>query len=259
MIAAHDIEYLSPPAQVSMADRWFEIASVKHFWIERRFDVFRRLAGRMISRTHEIAEIGCGHGLLQRQVEDEYRREVTGFDLNEFALKKNVSRLSKICCYDIYQLDPAFRRRFDLVLLFDVLEHIADEDRFLSALLFHLAPAGKFVVNVPAGQWAYSAYDRAAGHVRRYSIHSLRNVAIRNGLEITRWTYWGLPLLPPLILRKLWLAGSRNQDKIISAGFDSRTSAINRMLGLLSKCEPIPQRLAGSSLMAVLQVGGTSD
>jgi len=241
-----------------MADRWFEIASVKHFWIERRFDVFRRLAGEMIGGAHDIAEIGCGHGLLQRQVEDEYHREVTGFDLNEFALKQNVSRLSKVCCYDIFQPDPTLRGRFDLLLLFDVLEHIANEDQFLSASLFHMAPAGRLVVNVPAGQWAYSAYDHAAGHVRRYSIRSLRDVALRNKLEITRWTYWGLPLLPPLILRKLWLAGSRNQNNIISTGFDSRTNGINKLLALLSKCEPTPQTLAGSSLMAVLQIGGTS-
>lgn len=259
MTAVRTIEYLSPPAQVSMADRWFEIASVKHFWIKRRFDVLRRLAGELVRGAQEIAEIGCGHGLVQRQIEEEYGREVTGFDLNEFALRQNVSRLSKVCCYDIYQKDQALRGRFDLILLFDVLEHITDEDPFLFALLYHLAPSGKVAVNVPAGQWAYSAYDDAAGHVRRYSIHSLRDVALRNNLEITKWTYWGLPLLPPLILRKLWLLGSRDEKQIISTGFDARTDAINKLLGALSKCEPIPQTLAGSSLMAIVQNRGTSD
>jgi len=252
MMAARDIEYLSPPSQVSMADRWFEIASVDHFWIKRRFDVLHRLAGGLVTNARKIAEIGCGHGLLQRQIEDRYGRDVTGFDLNEFALKQNVSRLSKVCCYDIFQRDPALLEQFDLILLFDVLEHISDEDTFVSALLHHLAPTGTLAVNVPAGQWAYSAYDRAAGHVRRYSIRSLRDVACRNGLEVGEWTYWGLPLLPPLILRKLWLLGSHDEDEIISTGFDSRGDTINQLLGALSKCEPIPQKLAGSSLMAVL-------
>lgn len=252
MSAARDIEYLSPPSQVSMADRWFEVASVDHFWIVRRFEVFHRLAAKWVLSAGDIAEIGCGHGLLQRQIEDRYGRNVTGFDLNEFALKQNVSRSSKVCCYDIYQRDPALRQRFDLVLLFDVLEHITDEDTFVSAVLHHLAPTGKLVVNVPAGQWAYSAYDRAAGHVRRYSIRSLRDVARRNGLEVGEWTYWGLPLLPPLILRKLWLLGNHDEDDIIATGFDSRTSVINGLLGALSRCEPTPQKIAGSSLMVVL-------
>ena len=242
-----------------MANRYFEIASVDHFWINRRFDVFQRLAGNLVLNAQEIAEIGCGHGLLQRQIEDRHGREVNGFDLNEFALKQNVSRRSAVCCYDISQKDPTLRRRFDLILLFDVLEHIADEDRFLSALLYHMAPTGKLVVNVPAGQWAYSAYDRADGHVRRYSIQSLRNVASRNNLEIAKWTYWGLPLLPLVVLRKLWLSRNHDEDKIVSTGFDSRTHTINKLLGLLSRCEPISQTLAGSSLMAVLQIGRISD
>ena len=37
---ARAIEYLSPPAAVSMADRWFEIASLDHFWVRRRFEVW---------------------------------------------------------------------------------------------------------------------------------------------------------------------------------------------------------------------------
>ena len=238
-----------------MADRWFAIAAIDHFWIRRRFDVLQRLAGGLISGAREMAEIGCGHGVFQRQIELAYGREVTGFDLNEYALKQNLSRISKVCCYDIHQKDAALRERFDLIFLFDVLEHIADEDRFLEALMFHLAPGGKLVVNVPAGQWAYSAYDEAAGHVRRYSLGALRQTARRNHLEAADWTYWGLPLVPSLLLRKLWLMGMHDQEKIISAGFDSRTPAINKILGFVSRCEPIPQKLLGTSLMAVFQAG----
>jgi SAM-dependent methyltransferase len=258
MTSTRTLTYLSSPAEVSMADRWFEIAAINHFWVRRRFEVLRQLAGSLIPAAREIAEIGCGHGLIQRQIEEEYGREVAGFDLSEFALKQNLSRLSNIFCYNIHQKDSALHERFDLVFLFDVLEHIADEDRFLAALIFHLAPDGKLVVNVPAGKWAYSAYDEAAGHVRRYSISSLREVVARSDLEITRWTYWGLPFVPALVLRRLWLLGNNEKDKIISAGFSSRTNALNQLLGLVSKCEPTPQRFLGTSLMAVLQVDGRS-
>jgi 2-polyprenyl-3-methyl-5-hydroxy-6-metoxy-1,4-benzoquinol methylase len=252
---SRQIEYLSAPAAVSMADQWFEIAALDHFWIRRRFDVLQRLAGSLIRGAREIVDIGCGNGLLQRQIEEAFGREVTGFDLNEFALKQNLSRISKVCCYDIYQQDAALQGRFDVIFLFDVLEHITDEDRFFKALLFHLAPGGKVVVNVPAGNWAFSVYDEAAGHVRRYSFETLRVAAGRNAIEMTDWSYWGLPLVPALALRKLWLMGKHDQKKIISAGFGSRTPAINRMLGFLSLWEPIPQTFLGTSLMAVLQAG----
>jgi SAM-dependent methyltransferase len=252
------IEYLSPAAEVSMADRWFEIASLDHFWIRRRFEILQRLCGKVIAAARDMAEIGCGHGLLQRQIEIAYGRGVTGFDLNEYALKQNLSRQSRVCCYDIFQMDATLRGKFDVVFLFDVLEHITDEDGFLKALLFHLTPEGRLIVNVPAGQWAYSGYDVAAGHVRRYVIATLRETAARNGLEITNWTYWGLPLVPTLMVRKLWLLGLHDQAKIISAGFDTRSRAVNSALGILSSLEWIPQKLLGTSLMAVIQVQGVS-
>jgi hypothetical protein len=103
--------------------------------------------------------------------------------------------------------------------------------------------------------WAYSEYDVAAGHVRRYSISMLRETARRNNLAIKQYSYWGLPLVPSLVLRKLWLLGQHDKDKIISAGFDSRSDTINRLMGMISKCERIPQRFLGTSLMAVLEVG----
>jgi SAM-dependent methyltransferase len=247
------VTYLSPPAEVSMADRWFEVAAIDHFWTRRRFEVLRKLADGLIANARDIAEIGCGHGLLQLQIEDAYNREVTGFDLNEIALKQNVSRRSTVNCYDIYQRNPALSGKFDLIFLFDILEHIADEDGFLSAVLFHLAPGGSLAVNVPAGMWAYSAFDVAVGHVRRYSIASLRETAKRSDLEIKQSTYWGLPLVPILLLRKLWLLGQHDKDQIISKGFDSRGKFVNQIVSTISRCEPIPQELLGIALMAILK------
>jgi SAM-dependent methyltransferase len=249
------IEYLSRPAKVSMTDGYFELASLEHFWVRRRFAVFRTLAGGLVAGAREMAEVGCGRGILQRQVELEYERELTGFDLNENGLKHNLSQFSRVCCYDVHQMLESLRARFDLIFLWDVLEHIPDEDKFLQALLFHLAPGGKLIVNVPAGQWAYSGYDRAAGHVRRYSIHTFREVAVRNHLNLLQWSYWGLPLAPVLLMRKLRRMGKDDGGKTYSAGFDTRTAGVNNALGLLAKCEVIPQKLLGTSLMAVLQIG----
>ncbi|MFI5095472.1 MAG: class I SAM-dependent methyltransferase [Candidatus Acidiferrales bacterium] len=248
------IEYLSRPAEVSMTDGYFELASLEHFWIRRRFAVFQKLAGGLIAGAREMAEVGCGRGLLQRQVELEYERELVGFDLNENGLKHNLSQFSRVCCYDIHQMLDSLRARFDLIFLWDVLEHISDEGKFLQALLFHLAPGGRLVVNVPAGRWAYSSYDRAAGHVRRYSIETLREVAERNQLELLKWSYWGLPLVPVLFARKLRRVGQDGGEKAYAAGFDTRTVGVNAALGMVARCEVIPQKLFGTSLMAVLQV-----
>jgi 2-polyprenyl-3-methyl-5-hydroxy-6-metoxy-1,4-benzoquinol methylase len=248
--ASRAIEYLSRPAAVSMADSWFAISSTDHFWVRRRFAVLQRLAGHRISGARKMAEFGCGHGLLQRQIEDAYGREVTGFDLNECALRQSASRLSRVCCYDILQRDPALHNRFDVILLCDVLEHISDEAQFLRALSFHLAPGGTLIINVPAGQWAWSSYDIAAGHLRRYSLETLQRTVCASDYSLMEWSYWGLPLVPAALVRKLWLLGERDQNKIIAAGFDSRSETINHMMGLVSRFEWLPQKILGTSLMA---------
>ena len=246
------IRYLSLPASVSMGDDWYSVANLEHFWTQRRFEVLRGMIGNLIPEASAMAEIGCGHGLLQRQIEDFYNREVTGFDLNELALQQTVSRTSPVCCYDLLQKTPEYEKRFDLIFLCDVLEHVDDENSFIKAAQFHLAPGGKILVNVPAMPSMYSKFDQAVGHFRRYRIESLRRVVQDTGMTVAAWCYWGLPLTPLLVLRKLWLARLA-KERIVSTGFGSRGPVINRLLLSLSRCEPFPQRMLGAALMAVLE------
>jgi SAM-dependent methyltransferase len=242
------IDYLSPAEQVSMGDWWFDIATPEHFWIQRRFRVMQRLADSAIKSAKVAAEIGCGNGLLQSQIESFYRIPVVGFELNEVALAKNMSRISPLYCYNIHDRRPEFRKHFDLLLLFDVLEHIENESGFLQSVRFHLAEGGKLLINVPAHQQLYSDYDRAAGHLRRYSLNQLADVCDRNELRVLTSTYWGLPLLPLLLLRK-----GMSLRKDGKAGFDPKTQAINRFLSIIGRCEPTPQSFLGTSVMMVVE------
>jgi SAM-dependent methyltransferase len=243
------VAYLSAAMPVNMGDWWFDVATSDHFWIRRRFEVMKRLADSAVKNAKRMAEIGCGNGLLQRDIEDCYGIPVAGFELNEIALQKNVSRVSPLYCYNIHQRNPEFRGHFDLLLLFDVLEHIEDEDAFLQSAKFHLAEAGTLLINVPAHQFFFSDYDRAAGHIRRYSIGQLTTVAERNGFKARAFTYWGLPLVPLLLLRKT-MSMQRSDGR---AGLDTRGSTMNALLGLLAQVEPLPQRFLGTSVMTVLE------
>jgi len=243
------ITYLSASMPVSMGNWWFDIASVDHFWIQRRFAVMRRLADPIVRTAKRAAEIGCGSGLLQRCIEDYYGIPVAGFELNAVALEKNVSRLSPLYCYNIHQRNPELDGRFDVLLLFDVLEHIEDESGFLQSVKFHLTKSGTLLINVPAHQFLHSDYDVAQGHFRRYSIDELARMCGRNGFRVEACSYWGLPLVPLLLARKL-VSMQRSDGR---AGFDTRGRAINKVLSWLAHAEPLPQRLLGTSVMAVLK------
>lgn len=251
-MAERAVEYLSQPEEVRMGDQWFEIADLEHFWIRRRFEVFCRL-GETPDRGARLAEIGCGNGLVQRQFEDRLDRAIDGFDLNDYALRQNVSRRSRVVCCDVLERRAELSGAYGGIVLFDVLEHIEDEDGFLGAALHMLAEGGKIFVNVPAFMSLFSRYDDAAGHLRRYDHRMLAATAERSGLALTRWTYWGLPLTPLLWLRRLRLALTASNGDTIRKGFAPPGALANRLLLAGSRCEPIPQHAYGTSLMAVLE------
>lgn len=64
--------------------------------------------------------------------------------------------------------------RFDTILYIDVLEHITDDRAELAEAANRLKPEGYLVVLSPAHQWLFTPFDSAIGHVRRYTVKSLR-------------------------------------------------------------------------------------
>lgn len=66
---------------------------------------------------------------------------------------------------------------------FDVLEHIEDEQGFLSEVRRCLAADGRIYLTVPAGRWLWSEADVQAGHFRRYTRASLRRALERGGFR----------------------------------------------------------------------------
>lgn len=234
-----------------MGERWFEIADSSHFWIKRRFEVLKRLFHRVPVRRPRVVEIGCGTGMFQVQLEEFLDQPVDGIDLNETILRQNGSRRGVLYLYDIRERNPRFERYYDTVFLFDVLEHIANESGFLDSVLFHLAPDGLLFINVPAHMALFSGYDVAVGHFRRYDVATFRALMAGQGLEVVEWTYWGLPMVPLLFIRKM-LVSNQADHEAIRNGFDSRGRLLNGVLMALSRMERIPQRIYGTSLMAVV-------
>jgi hypothetical protein len=52
-----------------MAGDWFSPSTAERFWIRSGFEVFQKLAADLLRNSREIAEFGCGRGLVQRQIE----------------------------------------------------------------------------------------------------------------------------------------------------------------------------------------------
>lgn len=241
-------DILSSEAAVNMAVDWYEITDLKHFWIRRRFEVLCDFAGKAFVPGRQIAEIGCGNGLLQRQIEDHFGLTVAGFDLNSLALESNIARMSPVSLYNIFDRHPDHVGRYDLLLLFDVLEHIEDEISFLRAALDHAKPGADVLVHLPAGHNLYSDYDRTVGHLRRYELHDLERLCAA-GVRLTDHAYWGHWLRPVLVIRKLLLSITP-RSRVVEIGFRPPSRLGNVLLHRLARFRPVMAEALGTSLLA---------
>ena len=88
--------------------------------------------------------------------------------------------------------------------IFDVLEHIKDDIRFLKSLNDTLEEEGKLFITVPAYNILWSNEDRSAGHYRRYTLKKLKNkLSIVNfKVEYSTYIFTILPL-PILFFRTI--------------------------------------------------------
>lgn len=73
---------------------------------------------------------------------------------------------------------------FDCLIYIDVLEHITDDREELARAFARLRPGGRLAILAPAWQLLFSAFDRAIGHHRRYTVSTLRRIAPTGAREI---------------------------------------------------------------------------
>lgn len=78
---------------------------------------------------------------------------------------------------------------FDVVSAFDVIEHIPDEKLALDEIFRVLKPGGKFLMAVPAYEWAWSSHDEIHDHQRRYNRRRGIRALERSGFTVERSTY----------------------------------------------------------------------
>jgi SAM-dependent methyltransferase len=178
----------------------------RHPWELSRARSVAHIAQRYApSPVRSILDYGCGDGFTGKFLTERLGADqLVGFDVH----------LDEERCRQFGAGDPRVLllceekslpdRRFDLVLMCDVIEHVADDRGLVERVTRNfLSPDGRLVVTVPAFQKLFSSHDKKLRHFRRYNLSQLESVLVEAGLELIGSGYLFGSLLPVRALVRL--------------------------------------------------------
>lgn len=222
----------------------------KHWWWRARtqliIGVLRRLSSER--RWNNILDIGCGDGLFFPELSQ--FGEVDGVEpFAELVSPNNpYRRRIQICPFDD-NFQPG--KRYSLILMLDVLEHLEDPVGALRHVIELLEPEGVFVATVPAFMALWTNHDVMNHHFIRYTKASFRQVARQAGLRIQEERYlyhWTCPV-------KLGIGLMERLFRLEPKPAEVPSSTVNELMLWISRLEQktlTPLSLPfGSSLMVV--------
>ena len=98
----------------------------KHFWFIARKEFILQNFKKYIKKNDKIIEIGAGTGNVSRYIKNNGYKNISVGEMHLNGLKYAKS-YGMEDCYQFNLLDTPFENEFDVVSMFDVLEHIEDD------------------------------------------------------------------------------------------------------------------------------------
>jgi len=188
----------SEPAEFSRASARYESSSVIR---NSKYDRTRKLLD-WVGQGKHVLEVGCSTGYMSRLLV-EAKCDVTGVEVDPAAAQQARSHCREVLVLDLNSpqwVGNLGGRKFDVVLLADVLEHLVDPWRVLRDITRALDKNGALVISLPnvvhfltrtkiaLGQFNYTPtgiLDHT--HLRFFTIKTAREMIESCGYRITRF------------------------------------------------------------------------
>ena len=206
-----------------------------------------------IDRYHcgkNVLDIGCGDSYFDRRLLSSNKdiKNLYGIDI---FLDKGFKDKNYIV---VNNYDKLNNKKFDSILMFDVLEHVEDDTKFMDETVLPLLNKnGKIIMTVPAYQSLFSKHDEELKHYRRYNIKEIKNICNKLDLKIINYHYFYFSLVPVRIISKIMNTDNkvntwnRNDNHII-------TRLVKRVLNIdYAICKLMGKLSMGLSLFVVIE------
>ncbi len=224
-----------------------------HWWFRGRRKLVKSAIKPVMEKEKNWLDIGAGYGSMLEVIK-EFAFNIELLEPYDDAYEYIKGKADRVYKMDFPSGLP--ENIYDVVSLFDVLEHMEDDYSALKVIYDNLLKdGGILIITVPAYMWMWSSFDERSGHYRRYNRDSLTQVLEKSGFKVKRLTMF-ISLLFPLavfvrFLNKARAVKSESElkipKKIINNFF---TKAVYFESYLIKKGVNLP---FGLSLLAIAQ------
>jgi 2-polyprenyl-3-methyl-5-hydroxy-6-metoxy-1,4-benzoquinol methylase len=209
-----------------------------HFWFLTRREYLEEKIKNNLKSTDFFVEVGAGSGSIAEKAKD-ICNDTAVIDIQEAGLicakNKGIKK-----AYQMNINKNVFYNHFDAVGLFDVLEHMQDDDLVLHNISKMLKSKGKLFITVPAFQFLWNKRDEIEKHQRRYSMADLKNILTANNFRIIESRYYFFSIFPLLILRSIiWNLSKKNESKNDYLDNIQINPLLNKILLYLTRVENV--------------------
>lgn len=237
----------------------------RHWWFVARRQIIRRIVGEILppSPNAWILDVGCGTGGNIAELAADYR--CIGVDTSPEAIELASKRFPhvKFLCGTAPEAVVDWLPQIRIVLLMDVLEHVADDLGLLSRLVLAATPGTYFLITVPADPRLWSGHDVAFGHYRRYEPEVLQRLWLDLPVQPVFMSHFNSRLYPLVKLKRSISRRRGETGGLAGTDFRLPSRPVNRVLqrifagesrrligALRHECEGYR---SGVSLIALLQ------
>ena len=146
-----------------------------------------------------ILDIGCGDGLFFDRLQQ--FGDVEGIEPSRDLVDPSGPHRSRIT---VAPFDAGFqsRKKHDLILMLDVLEHLSAPEEAIRHALSLLKTNGRLLVTVPAFRLLWTNHDELNQHRTRFTKTTFRRLAACAGMEIVTMRYFFAWLFPAKLVTR---------------------------------------------------------
>ncbi len=145
-----------------------------------------------------VADVGCGVGNKTATMARHFKRaEVTGYDFSKagIAAAKKFHKVKNVHFATEDITESSYKKKFDLITAFDVLEHI-DDWKGLTKKLINVN--NKYMlISSPVGKMR--PYEVHIGHVRNFKKREIEDFMESQGYQTVKTFYAGFPFYSPIL------------------------------------------------------------